>query len=526
MNVAIIPQPQQIALGDGQFTINTNTSLYPQEGAYVVAEHFAAWLRTKTGFPIPIQALDVETNVIRLLLSDNPHQHGDEGYALHITDQHVEIQASAAAGLFYGLQSLRQLLPPTVESSTPSGALTVPALAITDSPRFAWRGLMLDVARHFFPVSFVKKFIDVMSLYKFNRLHFHLTDDQGWRIEIQAYPKLTEVGSQRIGSQIPFKRTALKGGDPATVETDDQPYGGYYTQDQLRDIVSYAQQRFITVVPEIEMPGHSVAALTSYPELGCVGHDYHVRTTWGISQDVLCVGKESTYEYVDAVLSEVAAIFPSEYIHIGGDECPKSRWRVCPHCQAMIEQEELKGEHELQSYFIRRVEQILEAKGRHLIGWDEIIEGGLAPKATVMSWRGAKGGIEAASAGHDVIMTPNTHCYFDYYQSEDVANEPLAQPAYIPLEKVYAFDPVAGVPTDKADHVLGGQANLWTEYITTEPHLEYMAFPRALALGESVWSSLPHPPYANFESRLQPHLERLDQLDINYRKPSITSPTA
>ncbi|MBX3086509.1 MAG: beta-N-acetylhexosaminidase [Anaerolineae bacterium] len=519
MTIAVIPQPRSLVVKEGQFVITTNTHIEAQSGAYAVAETLAAWLRTRTGLPIPIQTAETNgDNAIRLTLEADPTQFGSEGYKLQVSERQIQIQASEAAGLFYGAQTLKQLLPLT-GMGQPSGILSLPSVEVEDSPRFAWRGFMLDVARHFFPVATIKKYLDVMAAYKFNRFHFHLTDDQGWRIEIKAYPKLTEVGSQRAGTQAVFTRKRLQDRGPDVPETDGQPYGGYYTQDQLREIVAYAQQRFITVVPEIEMPGHSVAALTSYPSLGCVGSGYQVRTTWGIAEDVLCAGKESTFQYVDAVLSEVVALFPSEYIHIGGDECPKVRWQECPHCQAVMRQEGLKDEHELQSYFIRRVEKILEAKGRRLIGWDEILEGGLAPKATVMSWRGAQGGIEAASAGHEVVMTPNTHCYFDYYQADDVEHEPLAQPISLPLEQVYRFDPVEGVPTDKQPHVLGGQANLWTEYIPTEAHLDYMAFPRLLALAEAVWTPSPRASYTEFMARLEVHLERLDRVGINFRKP-------
>ena len=520
MAIAVIPQPQRLKVGEGHFVIGPTTRLIMPEADQTPAEFLAGWLRAATGYPIPIQAVETDApDAIHLRFDPTSDQHGAEGYSLRVTPQRITIEAAQPAGLFYGAQTLRQLLPAALEH--PQAAphdLTVPVVEIEDSPRFEWRGLLLDVARHFFPVAFVKKLLDVMALYKLNRLQMHLTDDQGWRIEIKSYPRLTEVGSRRAESQVPTPLNSLSE-YPSPRMMDGTPYGGFYTQDDIREIVAYAQQRFITVVPEIEMPGHSVAALASYPELGCVGTNYDVLTIWGISEDVLCAGKESTYAYVDSVLSEVLDLFPSEYIHIGGDECPKARWRTCPHCQAVIQREGLADEHELQSYFIRRVETILDASGRRLIGWDEILEGGLVPKATVMSWRGAKGGIAAASAGHDVIMTPNTYVYFDYYQSKDVANEPLAQPLVLPLEQVVAFDPVEGVPADKTGHVLGGQGNVWTEWISTEPHFEYMTFPRALALAEAVWSATPREAYPDFAVRLQPHLTRLEQLGVNYRKP-------
>jgi hexosaminidase len=519
MTTAIIPKPQRLIVGEGHFVIRPTTRVIASEAARTPAEFLAEWLRNATGFPVPIQSTESDApDAIHLRLTANSPD-GAEGYRLRVTPQRIEIEAEQPVGLFYGAQTLRQLLPATLEGESAAGEPHVPAVEIEDKPRFVWRGLMLDVGRHFFPVSFVKKLLDVMALYKFNRLHLHLTEDQGWRIEIKSYPRLTEVGSKRSETHIPYAINSLKDYDWQKVVTDGKPYGGYYTQDDIREIVAYAQKHFITVVPEIEMPGHSVAALAAYPELGCIGSDYEVRTQWGIAEDVLCAGRESTYDYVESVLSEVVDLFPSEYIHIGGDECPKVHWQECPHCQAAIRREGLKDEHELQSYFVRRVEKMLDAKGRRLIGWDEILEGGLAPKATVMSWRGAQGGIEAATQGHDVVMTPNTHVYFDYYQSADVANEPLAQPTILPLEKTYAFDPTEGVPADKAGHVLGGQGNVWTEWISTEPHAEYMTFPRALALADAVWSPAPRESYEEFLARLQPHLARLEQLGVNYREP-------
>lgn len=519
MTISLIPQPLRLEVGEGNFSIDSAIAVVAPESAASVAEYLAGWLRHATGFDIPVHTTAPGgSGAVVLRLDAAQDEVGAEGYTLRVTPDGVEIGAAQPAGLFYGVQTLRQLLPASSEAAAPPD-LNIPVLEILDKPRFGWRGLMLDVSRHFFPAAFVKKFLDVMALYKFNRLHFHLTDDQGWRIEIKSYPRLTEVGSQRARSQVPYAIETLADYDWRRVFTDDTPYGSYYTQDEIRDIVAYAERLFITVVPEIEMPGHSVAALTSYPELGCVGSGYEVRTSWGIADDVLCAGQDSTYEYVEKVLSEVVDLFPSEYIHIGGDECPKVRWEHCPHCQAKMEEEELADEHELQSYFVRQVEQILEAKGRRLIGWDEILEGGLAPKATVMSWRGASGGIEAATAGHDVVMSPNTFAYLDYYQTKDVANEPLAQPAYLPLRQVYAFDPTEGVPDDKAGHVLGGQGNIWTEWIATEAHLEYMAFPRALAIADAVWSPAPRDSFEDFMVRLQPQLARLEQLGVNYRPP-------
>ncbi len=504
---SIIPQPVRVEAQSGSFVIDAHTSIRVTASAENTAQHFAEWLRRATGFALPVSS---ESGTINLLI-DASVNGGDEGYSLQVTPDHITIRAMTETGLFYGTQTLRQLLPVEAESSTPSTGITwsIPGVTVEDSPRFSWRGMHLDVGRHLFPVEFIKKYIDLMALHKLNTFHWHLTEDQGWRIEIKQYPRLTEIGSQRAASPYPADRKTL----------DGIPYGGFYTQAEVREVVAYAQERNITVVPEIEMPGHAVAALTSYPELGCVGHGYNVRTFWGIAEDVFCAGNEDVYTFLENVLDEVLALFPSEYIHIGGDECPKIRWQSCPKCQTAIQREGLADEHELQSYFIQRMEKFLNMRGRRLIGWDEILEGGLAPNATVMSWRGSKGGIEAASEGHDVVMTPNIHCYFDYYQSEDTENEPPGIGHYLPLENVYAFNPVEGVPEDQAHHVIGGQGSVWTEYIPTSQLVEYMAYPRAVALAETVWSPSSALDYDDFLHRLRTHLQRLDQLDVNYRDP-------
>jgi hexosaminidase len=415
---------------------------------------------------------------------------GPEGYELTVTPERVIIRASQPAGIFYGKQTLQQLLPGPI-----------PCLHIEDRPRFPWRGAMLDVARHFFPKEFVKRYIDLLALHKLNTLHLHLTDDQGWRVEIKKYPKLTEVGSWR-----------------AETNGDGKRYGGFFTQDDLREIVAYAAERHITVVPEIEMPGHGLAALTAYPELSCTGGPFKVRTRWGVEPDVYCAGNEKTFAFVQDVLDEVLAIFPSKFIHIGGDECPKARWKKCPKCQARMKAEGLKNEHELQSYFIRRIEKHLSSKGRRLIGWSEIREGGLAKNAALMDWIG--GAVEGASAGHDVVMSPTSHCYFDYYQSQDKKAEPKAIGGFIPLSKVYAFEPVpAKLAPQFHKHILGAQANLWTEYIPTPQQAEYMTFPRLCALAEVVWSPAAARNWDDFSVRLTQHLKHLDALKVNYRKP-------
>ncbi|MCK5737858.1 family 20 glycosylhydrolase, partial [bacterium] len=360
----------------------------------------------------------------------------------------------------------------------------------------------LDVGRHFFPVSFIKKYIDVMALYKLNTFHWHLTEDQGWRIEIKKYPRLTSVGSKRAESQ-----------------GDGIPHAGYYTQNEVRDVVAYAASRFVTVVPEIEMPGHSKAALAAYPELSCTGGPFDVETRWGVHSDVYCAGSEKTFEFMENVLLEVMDLFPGEVIHIGGDECPKARWEKCPKCQQRIADESLANEHELQSYFITRIEKFVNSHGRNINGWDEILEGGLAPNAAVMSWRGMQGGIEAANAGHNVVMAPTSFCYFDYYQAK--SGEPKAIGGYLPLEKVYSFEPVpAEIAPEKEHFIIGAQANLWTEYIPTPEHAEYMLLPRMCALAEVVWSPKELRYWPDFKNRMEIQYQRLTELGLNFRVPT------
>ncbi|MBP6697865.1 MAG: family 20 glycosylhydrolase, partial [Flavobacteriales bacterium] len=385
------------------------------------------------------------------------------------------------------------------------GDMRLPCLRISDHPRFAWRGMHLDVVRHFFPVSFVKEYIDLLARYKMNTFHWHLTDDQGWRIEIKKYPKLTDVGAWRKGSQV----------GPYSAQTfDTLRYGGFYTQEEIRDVVAYATARHINVVPEIEMPGHALAALAAYPELSCTGGPFAVERGWGVFPDVFCP-KEETFTFLENVMSEVMALFPSPHIHVGGDECPKERWHACASCQALMQKEGLKDEHELQSYFIRRIEKFVNSKGRKIIGWDEILEGGLAPNAAVMSWRGTEGGIAAAKAGHYAVMSPGSHCYFDHYQG-DPANEPLAIGGYTPLEKTYSYEPIPeGLNPEEAKYILGAQGNLWTEYITSEDHVEYMALPRMLALSEVLWSPASLRSEDDFLARLKYEFPKLERMEVN-----------
>ncbi len=431
-----------------------------------------------------------------------------ESYRLEAADGRILVAAGDASGAFYGLQTLRQLL-----SVDGEGRIRSAAVRIEDSPRFGYRGMHLDVARHFFPVEFVKRYIDLLASYKMNRFHWHLTEDQGWRIQIDAYPRLTSVGSCRAETIVERNFDPYIG--------DGTPYCGYYTKDEIRDVVAYAADRFVTVIPEIEMPGHSLAALAAYPALSCGGGPFEVGTRWGVFEDIYCPSEE-TFAFLETVLEEVLELFPSEYIHIGGDEAPKRAWEESPLAQEVIRREGLADEHELQSYFIQRIEAFLNGHGRKLIGWDEILEGGLAPDATVMSWRGTAGGIAAAQQGHDVIMTPTSHMYFDYYQG-DPEYEPLAIGGFLPLQRVYEFEPVPdALSAAEAVHVLGGQANVWTEYMKTPDHVEYMAYPRAIALAEVLWSPSSLRDWDSFAQRLARELPRLDRLGVNYRLPDVS----
>jgi hexosaminidase len=501
--ISVIPAPAKLEPRTGSFAIGRDTPVIVAREARPIAEYLAARLRTSTGYDLPVEEEEAGDGArgIRLVLDSAATRFGTEAYRLDVSDQGVLLQAKSGAGLFYGVQTLLQLLPPVAFSAEPvkREVWEVPCVAVADHPRFSWRGAMLDVCRHFFDKEFVKRYIDLLALHKLNVFHFHLTDDQGWRVEIKKFPRLTEVGAWRDETM-----------------GDGTRHGGFFTQDDIREIVGYAASRYITVVPEIEMPGHALAALAAYPDLSCTGGPFKVWTQWGIAEDVFCAGNESTFEFLDGILDEVLELFPSEFVHIGGDECPKVRWQSCAKCQARIRGEGLHDEHELQSYFIRRIERYLKSKGRRLVGWSEIREGGLAPSAVVMDWIG--GGAEAAEAGHDAIMSPTTHCYFDYYQSQDRSSEPRAIGGYTPLEKVYAFDPIpAGLAPAHHRHILGGQANLWTEYIATPEHVEYMTFPRLAALAEVLWSPAESLDWDDFYARLKVHLERLDALHVNFR---------
>ena len=485
--IAIVPYPNHLETGRGTYRVTdrpVTCDSRTDERTQRAVVGFAARLATVTGGTNPVTVADeMPASGIRFVTDESLPA---EGYELNVDGEGIEVRASQFPGFLYALQSLGQLLPAAVYGTEPApdAAWEVPCVKIADAPRFAYRGMHLDVARHFFSVDEVKRYIDVMAIHKLNTLHWHLTDDQGWRIEIKRYPELTAVGSIR-------KATVVR---KEWGTYDGTPYGGFYTQDEIRDVVKYAADRGVTVIPEIDLPGHMLAALTAYPELGCTGGPYEVWGRWGVADDVLCPGREKTFEFLEGVLTEVMELFPSEYIHIGGDECPKVRWEKCPRCQAKIRQLGLKddgehtAEHYLQSYVTDRIGKFLAQHGRRIIGWDEILEGRAPSDAVVMSWRGSEGGIAAAKLGHDVIMTPNSHFYFDYYQSLDTDAEPFGIGGYIPMEQVYSYDPAFPELTpEQQKHILGVQANLWTEYVLSDEHLEYMLLPRLAALSEVQW---------------------------------------
>ena len=441
---------------------------------------------------------------------DDNQSYGKEGYHLKISDQTVQINAGTPNGIFYGIQTFRQLLDSGEKTNQD---IKINQIEIKDNPRFKWRGMHLDVGRHFFDIEFVKRYIDYIAMHKMNIFHWHLTEDQGWRVEIDAYPKLTNISAFRDESLIGHYRDKPH-------QYDGKRYGGYYTKEEMREVVAYAQKRYVTIIPEIEMPGHTRAVLAAYPELSCTGGPHTVAKLWGVHKEVFCAGKESTFEFLETVLTEVADIFPGPYIHIGGDECPKDRWKEHKLDQERIKAHGLNDEHELQSYFIKRIEGVLNGLGKRLIGWDEILEGGLAPGAIVQSWRGMDGGIAAANAGHEVIMSPTSHAYFDYYQSENRKNEPLAIGGFLPLEIVYNFEPIPdNIEPNKKKLILGGQGNLWTEYIKTPEKAEYMALPRMSAMAEVLWSLKKDRDYDSFTHRMNWQYKRLDRMKVNYRKP-------
>ena len=506
-DLGLIPQPTYIERVSGKTILDDDWTI-KHNVAHIDLDNLKKVLTKHLNKDHMVKLNDDADKVISLIIrSDDSLRAG--GYTLNIYNDTINILANSPNGIFYGIQTLNQILDSGQKSNK---GIEILNMNIIDEPRFKWRGMHLDVGRHFFDISFVKKYIDYIAMHKMNIFHWHLTEDQGWRVEIESYPKLTEISAYRDESLIGHYRDEPR-------EYDGKKYGGYYTKDEMKDIVDYAKKRYITVVPEIEMPGHSRAALAAYPELSCTEGPHTVAKLWGVHKEVFCAGKESTFEFLETVLTEVSEIFPGEYIHIGGDECPKDSWKNHDLDQDRMRKERLSNENELQSYFIKRIEGILNNLGKRLIGWDEILEGGLAPGAIVQSWRGMEGGISAANAGHEVIMSPTSHAYFDYYQSGDIDNEPLAIGGYLPLEKVYQFEPVPEeIDEDKVHLILGGQGNLWTEYISTDEKAEYMALPRMSAMAEVLWSPRHLLNFESFSKRMEWHYLRLDRSNTNYRK--------
>jgi hexosaminidase len=497
---SIIPQPVKMELKEGSFNIDNQTqiSVDNSQEMFKLGVFLANAIKTFSNLNIaivPKSLVKSSQNTIQIITDLTVQQ--NEGYKISITPNEIKIIAKNGVGIFYAIQTLTQLLP-----TEHSNGFTISCLEIEDYPRFQWRGMHLDVCRHFFPVEFVKKYIDILAMYKMNTFHWHLTEDQGWRIEIKKYPKLTEVGAWR-------KETA----------GDGKKHGGFYTQEQIKEVVAYAKERYINVLPEIEMPGHAKAALASYPEYSCTGGPFDVETTFGVFDDIYCAGNEKTFKFLEDILDEVIPLFPYEYIHIGGDEAPKTRWEKCDKCQQRIKAEGLKDEHELQSYFIQRIEKYINSKGKKIIGWDEILEGGLAPNASVMSWRGVEGGIAAAKMKHNAVMSPTDFCYFDYYQAK--SGEPKAIGGFLNLEKVYSYEPVPdSLSEEEAKYIIGVQANMWTEYIETPGHVEYMLLPRLCALSETAWSPKGSKNFEDFSKRILHNCEILSSKKINYRKPT------
>lgn len=508
---SVIPLPAVVEPRDGSFELSSRSTISFPAGAEATAKRIQDDL---AACGLRLRLDQGGSRGIQLVLDPSRSPLGPEAYRLMVTPQTAQITASAEAGLYWGFQTLRQMMPVEIYSLAPVRGVRFlcPCCAVDDAPRFPWRGCMVDVARHFRSVEWLKGFIDWLAIHKLNVFHWHLTEDQGWRIEIKKYPKLTEVGAWRKETLIgqPY-------GPRETWRFDGIPHGGFYTQEQVKEVVAYAAARHITVVPEIEMPGHAQAAIAAYPELGNTGEKLDVLTWWGVNENVFNV-KEETFQFLFNVLDEVCDLFPSKWIHIGGDEVPKVQWEKSSHAQQVMKENNLKDTHELQSWFIRRIDKHLDAKGRRLVGWDEILEGGLAEGATVMSWRGTSGGIAAAKAGHDVVMSPTSHMYLDYYQSRNTQAEPLAIGGYVPLRQVYSFEPVPESLTfDEAKHILGPQGNLWTEYIRDDRKLEYMAWPRMCAVAEVGWTAAEAKDLAAFTKRLDHHLGRLDMREVNYR---------
>lgn len=511
-NYEVIPMPQNITLSnsDNQFVLHSGTLISYTSGNEDMARNaqfLQTYLTDQLGYTLRIEP-GIASEGIVLKLNEGQ---ASEGYTITVDADRVLVEATSPAGIFYGIQTIRKAVPVEI-----GAVVGLPAGIITDAPRFAYRGAHLDVCRHFYSVDSVKTYIDMLVLHNMNKFHWHLTEDQGWRMEIKQFPKLTEIGSVRNGTMIRKDWNS----------NDSIQYGGFYTQEECREIVKYAADRYITVIPEIDMPGHMVAAVTAYPELGCTGGPYEVRTIWGVSEELLCAGNEKVYDFVDKVLDEVMDVFPSKDIHIGGDECPKTEWEMCPKCQSKIKALGLKkddrftAEQKLQAYFTKHVDEYLTKHGRNAIGWDEILEGGVSENATVMSWRGESGGIEAARLKHRVIMTPNTYCYFDYYQSKDRDNEPFAIGGFLPIKHVYDYEPLpANLTPEEQSYIWGVQCNVWTEYIPTFSQVQYMMLPRGAALSEVQWSLPEAKDYEKFKNERLPRLIKIYELyGYNYSR--------
>lgn len=525
--ISLIPQPVSLEKKSGQFQLTASTGIVSPDNSnnevQSVTAMFSNVIRRSTGYPAPVQASknDLSSTITFSLNKSKDAVLGKEGYVVDVAPNAITVSANEPAGLFYGAQTLLQLLPKEIESKSvvQSMSWTAPAVRVTDFPRFGWRGLMFDVSRHFFTKQEVKDFIDEMVKYKMNLLHLHLTDDEGWRIEIKSLPKLTEVGAWRVYKVGHF------GDFPAPAANEPRTYGGFYTKDDIKEIVQYAKERFVNILPEIDIPGHSLAAIVSYPELSCTPGvekyrvrsgekimDWHSKGFTALIDNTLCPANEKVYTFLDKVFTEVAELFPFEYIHMGGDECAKNFWEKNPQILALMKREKLKDMHEVQSYFVKRVEKIIASKGKKMIGWDEILEGGLAPNAAVMSWRGIKGGIEAAKLGHEVVMSPTTFAYLDYMQSDATLEAPVY--ATLRLKTSYTFEPVPdGVD---AKYIKGGQANLWTEQVYNTRHMQYMIWPRGMAIAESVWSPKEKKDWNDFARRVESHFGRMDAREIKY----------
>ncbi len=510
--IAVLPQPASLTMQTGVFKLQKDTGITTDVDSQGVGQLLAQWLGPATKFNLKTHSgvTAPDKNAIVITTDRQLAQLGEEGYQLEVTPDLVSIKSFGPAGAFYGVQTLRQLLPAQIFSEQPVSNVnwTIPCLKIEDIPRFPWRGMMVDVARRFVPKAEMLKFIDVMALHKLNTLHLHLTDDQGWRIEIKKYPKLTAVGGTRKETRV--------GHEDKSKLFDGEPVSGFYSQGDIREIVNYARARFINIVPEIELPGHVQAAIAAYPELGNAIEPVEVSTHWGVHNHILNP-KEETFQFMEDVLTEVIALFPGRFVHIGGDEVKPDEWKVSPAVQARIKELRLKDEHDLQNYFIRRMDNFLSQRGKRLVGWDEILDPTLGPGAVVMSWHGTDAGVAAAKANHDVIMAANSALYFDHYQSKS-PTEPLAIGGFTPVDMVYNFEPVpAGLTPGQAKHILGAQGQLWTEYIPTPSHLEYMAFPRLTALAEVAWSQTDRKNFKDFRSRMETHEQRLKLMGVNFR---------